>query len=133
MLRMEENGCLLCCGEPGDTRCSSPMTATTRSRCVQYCILVLLVWYLCSRAPPCTFEACCGMPLAVVLALAAALRAPSPDDFLATHTHMSCAQLADCACNRSTLLQMIFAVFMDRGDSLLLEEYAYPVVTGKLS
>lgn len=26
---------------------------------------------------------------------------------------------------------MIFAVFMDRGDSLLLEEYAYPVITGK--
>ena len=27
-------------------------------------------------------------------------------------------------------LQMIFALFMDRGDSLLLEEYSYPVVTG---
>lgn len=25
---------------------------------------------------------------------------------------------------------MIFALFMDRGDSLLLEEYSYPVVTG---
>lgn len=29
--------------------------------------------------------------------------------------------------------QMIFAVFMDRGDSLLVEEYAYPVVTGAAS
>jgi hypothetical protein len=25
---------------------------------------------------------------------------------------------------------MLFALFMDRGDSLLLEEYSYPVVTG---
>jgi kynurenine/2-aminoadipate aminotransferase len=30
-------------------------------------------------------------------------------------------------------LEMIFAVFMDRGDSLLLEEYAYPVVTESLA
>lgn len=42
------------------------------------------------------------------------------------------APATDPSCNRATLLQMIFAVFMDRGDSLLLEEYAYPVVTGKL-
>lgn len=26
---------------------------------------------------------------------------------------------------------MIFALLMDRGDSLLLEEYTYPVVTGE--
>ncbi|PSC74701.1 Adenosine deaminase [Micractinium conductrix] len=30
-------------------------------------------------------------------------------------------------------LEMIFALFMDRGDSLLLEEYSYPVVTGSLA
>jgi hypothetical protein len=29
-------------------------------------------------------------------------------------------------------MQMIVALFMDRGDSLLLEEYSYPVVTGGL-
>lgn len=27
---------------------------------------------------------------------------------------------------------MIFALFCDRGDALLLEEYSYPVVTGGL-
>ncbi len=28
---------------------------------------------------------------------------------------------------------MLFALFMDRGDSLLLEEYSYPVVTESLA
>lgn len=30
-------------------------------------------------------------------------------------------------------VQMLFALFMDRGDSLLLEEYSYPVVTESLA
>lgn len=30
-------------------------------------------------------------------------------------------------------LEMLFALFMDRGDSLLLEEYSYPVVTESLA
>lgn len=45
------------------------------------------------------------------------------------------ARLAGCIPPQSLLpvsagLQMIMALFMDRGDSLLMEEYSYPVVTG---